>query len=245
MKINKFGTSLVALITLILLTGLLLGEEKIEETPMVQGKKGGKGYFLVGNRTLDIKGLNSRLKNAGYATLSDKSTSLGGGGHCVIKNKWIIGGEGHSFLGDEVSSGNYKISLKGGYGFFKLGYVLYSKKNWQIYPMLGLGGGGMEFQILAKEAPPFNEILGNPQRGVELSTGGFLLNLSLGINYHWILKTDEKCEGGLVFGLCFGYTWAPSKSWELDEKKISGGPRVGITGPYFTIIIGGGGRCKK
>lgn len=206
---------------------------------------GGRGYFMFGSSIIDIKALNSRLENKGYSKLSDNFISFGGGGHGII-NRVIIGGEGHGLIGKETTSGSYKTSLSAGYGFFNLGYLVYSKGDLHVYPLLGLGGGGMSLKIVERGAPSFDEVLDDPKRSAELSTGGFLLNVALGTDYLLKLWGDEKGEGGLVFGLRIGYTFAPIKGdWEMDGIDISGGPKVGITGPYIRLMIGGGGIGKE
>ena len=99
----------------------------------------------------------------------------------------------------------------------------------------------MSVKIIEKGTPSFDEVLDNPKRSAELSIGGFLLNLALGTDYLLKLGEDEKGGGGLVFGLRIGYTFAPIKSdWEMDGMDISGGPDLGITGPYIRLTIGGG-----
>lgn len=205
---------------------------------------GGRGYFMFGGKIIDIKSLNSRLERKGYSKLSDNFISLGGGGHGII-GRVIIGGEGHGLIGRETTSGSYKTSIGAGYGFFNFGYIVYSSKRLSVYPLLGLGGGGMSLEIIEREPISFDEVLDNPKRSAELSICGFLLNLALGIDYLLKLGGDEKGEGGLVFGLRIGYTLTPIKgSWEMDGIDISGGPEIGITGPYIRLMIGGGGRKR-
>jgi hypothetical protein len=206
-----------------------------------QGIKGGMGYFMFGGSTIDIEALNSRLEDKGYSKISPSFISLGGGGHGII-GRWIMGGEGCGLIGREVTSKGYKTSIEAGYGFFSLGYIVYSKEALRVYPLLGLGGGRMSLNIVEKgTSPSFDEVLDNPKRGIELSTGGFLLNLALGTDYLLGLTRDEEGEGGLIFGLRGGYIFAPLKDeWEMDGVDISG-PDVGITGSYIRLMIGGGG----
>ena len=206
---------------------------------------GGRGYFMCGGSIVDIDALNSRLEGKGYSKFSDSFFSLGGGGYAVI-NRVIIGGEGHGLIGRDETSGNYKTSLSAGYGFFDLGYIVYSTGYLNVYPLLGLGGGGINFKIVEREAPSFDEVLDDPKRSIELSTGGFLLNVALGTDYLLKLGEDEEGEGGFVFGLRVGYTLAPVKGdWDMDGTEISGGPEVGITGPYIRLMIGGGGISRE
>ena len=84
-------------------------------------EKAGMGYFLGG---------------VGLVFESDNNSviySLGGGGHS-IKNRLILGGEGHSCFGP----GN-----AGGYGFFNIGYAIVSSDKLILYPLLGVGGGAL------------------------------------------------------------------------------------------------------
>jgi len=216
-----------------------------QETTVRDKEGGGRGYFMFGGNIIDIKRLNSKLESKGYSKLSDNFISFGGGGHGIIR-KVIIGGEGHGFTGRETTSGNYKTSIGAGYGFFNVGYLIYKTGAINIYPILGLGGGGIGVKIIEKGTPSFDEVLDNPKRSAELSTGGFLLNLALGTDCLLKLGGDEKGGGGLVFGLRIGYTFAPIKGdWEMDGIDISGGPDIGITGPYIHLMIGGGGFGKE
>jgi len=202
---------------------------------------GGMGYFMVGSSIMDVKALNSRLEGKGYPALSDKFVSLGGGGHGII-GRAIIGGEGHGLIGEEVTTGSYKVSIGAGYGLFNAGYIVYSTDSLRVYPLLGIGGGGIELSIVEKGSPSFDETLDNPRRMAVLSTGGLLLQFALGTDYLLKLGGTKKERGGLVFGLRLGYSFAPIKGgWSMDGIGISDAPRVGITGPYIRLILAGGG----
>ena len=102
-----------------------------------------------------------------------------------------------------------------------MGYIVYTKKQLWLYPLLGLGGGGMNLKI--KEKPSslsFDDVLDNPKRSVEISTGGFLLSFAVGMDYLLILGEDKKGKGGLAFGIRAGYTLSPFKrGWESSTPK--------------------------
>ncbi len=203
---------------------------------------GGGGYFIFGHNVLDIKNFNDTLKNNGYSTMSDSFVSFGGGGHAIIDNL-VIGGEGHGLSGREEDIGNdYKASIKAGYGFFNIGYVIFNVENLSIYPLLGIGGGGIDVKISEISSPSFNDILNNPERSVELTTGGILISLSLCTEY--LLSLGEGyggTKGGIIVGLRIGYTWSPSYNWTLDGSNIPGSPNVGINGYFIRLSIGFGG----
>lgn len=215
-----------------------------EVTPRVK-----KGYsmFGIGSSIVDIKALNSRIENKGYSKISDNFISLGGGDYKII-NKMIIGGEGYGLIGEETVSGSYKRTIEGGYGFFNLGYILYSTNNLRIYPFLGLGYSTIDLKIIEKgtSSPSFDDVLGNPKRGVDLTINGFCLNLAFETDYLLKIGRDEKKEKELILGLRAGYILTPFKGdWEMSGINISDGPKIGITGPYTCLMIGIGGFGKE
>ncbi|MEO0294212.1 MAG: hypothetical protein ABIN61_08360 [candidate division WOR-3 bacterium] len=202
---------------------------------------GGAGYFMLGGNIIKLENLNSELEKNGYSKLEENFFSLGGGGYGII-GKVIIGGEGHGLIGKEVTSGSYKTLISAGYGFFNLGYIAYSNTNLNIYPLFGIGGGGISLRILEEGSLSFDEVLANPKRGVELSKGSLLLNLAIGGDYLLGLKENEEAKGGFILGVRLGYTIAPiNGNWEMKGIEISGGPDLGVTGPYIRIQFGGGG----
>ena len=237
---KKHLTLIICIFLSIFITSLASGQRR--------GLKdgGGMGYFMMGGGFLDIDALKSTLKDHGYWEPTNFSISLGGGGHAIV-GKLIIGGEGHSILGDRVTSGDTKTAIYGGYGMFNLGYIVHSTKTFRLYPLLGLGGGGLTFEILdTGGSPTFGDLLDHPTRSVEMSTGGFMASFALGFDYLVVFEETEEGVGGLVFGLRAGYSLALTKSdWQMDELNISGGPEIGITGPFIRLLIGGGGHGRK
>ena len=204
---------------------------------------GGMGYSMFGRGTLDIDALNSRLERKGYSSVSESFFTTGGGGHWIFSNKLIIGGEIHTLLGDDATSGNYRSSVSVSYGFFDVGYSIYSRRQLSLSPFVGVGGGVMNLKIREKPTPlSFDDVLDNPERSVELWTGGLLLSFAVGLDYLLTLSEDEEGRGGLVFGVRAGYTLSPFKNgWVMDDVELSGSPEMGITGPFIRLIFGGGG----
>lgn len=225
---------------------LLTNMAQSQENLLVVKENGGMGYSMFGSATIGISDLNAKLEEKGYSTMSDNFFSVGGGGHSIINNKFIIGGEGHTLLGEEVSSGNFRNSTNITYLFANLGYVVYSIKDLRIYPLLGLGGGVMNLSIAEKTSSvSMDDILDNPKREVSISKGGFLLNLSVGIDYLLCFGQDETGRGGMLLGIRAGYTLSPFKSgWTLNDIDVEGSPEMGMSGPYVRFMIGGGGFGK-
>ncbi|MFQ3675027.1 MAG: hypothetical protein SNJ64_00600 [Endomicrobiia bacterium] len=209
---------------------------------LVFSLSGGSGFFSFGSSVINIDDFNTFLQNKGYSKMSDNFVSFGGGGQAVIDNV-IIGGEGHGLTGKEEDIGSgYKASINAGYGFFNIGYVVLDVGNFNIYPLLGIGGGGIDVKIAERSQPSFSDILSNPKRGVEINTGGFLLSISLCTEYLFNLGTSYSAnKGGVLLGLRFGYTWSPSYNWMLDGSSIPGSPNVGINGYFVRLTAGFGG----
>lgn len=207
---------------------------------------GGMGYSMFGRAMLNLDALNSRLEERGYSSMSDNFFSTGGGMHWIYKNGLILGGEIQTLLGGETISGYYKHSLTAGYGIFDIGYTVFRKNELRIYPLLGIGGGAINFNIREAFVPPsFNDVLDNPRRSSQLWTGGFLLNFAVGIDYLLTIGEDEKGKGGFVFGLRAGYTFSPFKSeWVIDDAELADSPKMSMTGPYIRLMFGGGGLAK-
>ncbi len=210
------------------------------------GEHEGRGYLLLGGGTLDIGKLNDRLSQNGYSRFSDNFFSIGGGGHGVVR-RLIIGGEGFALVTSDneafISGKPYKTSLTGGCGFFNLGYTVFRKNTFSIYPLLGIGGGGFVLNITDRTTASFSDVLSSPGRSSQLSSGAFLLSASIGADY--LVSPREMRDGrrgGLLLGFRLGYIFAPVTShWNLDNMEVFGGPKTGITGPFFHFMIGGGG----
>ena len=92
--------------------------------------------------------------------------------------------------------------------------------------------------------PTFEDVLTDPGRGAELSTSGFLLDLGVSVDVIARHIDDHHAHGGPLLGLRAGYILAPVKGdWQLGEREIAGGPRMGVEGAYVRAMLGfGGGR---
>ena len=238
--IIKTKLTLISLLVLFLIfSSMSFTQEKAKKSG------GGRGYCMMGWSMLDIDELNALLKSKDYKEFSNNFFSIGGGGHGIV-NKLIIGGQGGTFIGGEetitLNGGTSKTTLIGGYGLFDIGYLVYSKKGLNVYPLLGLGGGGLTFKVAEVSTPSFEDLLENPKRNVELNYGGFLVNVSLGVDYLIKFAEDETGAGGLIIGFQAGYMLAPfTHDWKMDENDVTGGPDIGFNGPYVKIMFGGGG----
>ncbi len=233
------------MIRFVLLSALIFTVPYISAQEKENRKNEGRGYFMVGGSRLNVKPLNNRFREHDYSSLSENFLTIGGGGYGVMR-RFLIGGEGHGYIGSDASSQTYRASVMGGAGFFNIGYSVYSENNWLIYPMIGLGFGGVQLNIRERTTPSFDDLIEDPGHGSNLFTGGFLMSFSLGTDYLMILRENDKKAGGIVIGLRAGYTFAPmTGDWMLDEQRIGRGPKIGLTGPFLRLSFGGGGFKKQ
>jgi len=218
-------------------------EAKEADTKKVKG--GGGGGFMVGVSQFDLNTLNDKLKAKGFEDLGDNQIFFGGGGYGIINGKILLGGEGGGFSKD-VASSTQKASLSGGYGFFDIGYVIFSKSGFNLFPLLGIGGGGFSLRIVERApSPTFDEILDNPKREANISTGSFLFNFALGLDYLLALGEDKEGRGGLLLGIRAGYIFDPTKAdWKMTDQDVLKGPDIRFTGPYVHLVLGGMGASK-
>lgn len=204
---------------------------------------GGMGLFQVGYLRTDVDDLNASLGGAGYPSLNESFLTLGGVGYGA-HGRFLIGGEGGAVLGSSVttSDGATRISATGGYGLFRLGYSVVSRSGLDIFPALGIGGGGMELGFAERSAPTFDDVLSDPKTGASLTTGMFLLDASVALTYRINLVRSGQGEArGFVIGLHAGYMFSPgTSSWRLDDiNDVAGAPNFEAEGLHLGLSIGG------
>lgn len=238
MKFNKMRFLAVICLAGFLMTDFAQAGEKDK------GKKMSIWYFSAGGNMLNIGDLNDAIEAVGYPTISENFYSFGLGGHSVMKKNFILGMEAQMLMSEEVSGNNLENSMDAAYGMLNFGINLWSRNMFRVYPLIGLGYGSLKFKIQEEgTSPTFSEILLDPRRNVTLRTSGFLLNIALGADYIIKFGKHKKKDRGLLVGFRFGYTTTPFKGdWQVNETEITGGPEIGITGPYIRLIIGGGGK---
>lgn len=162
-------------------------------------------------------------------------------------NNWVIGGEGHGLSGGTSENQEYRTTHSGGYGLFDLGYVVYSTPLMLIYPVLGIGGGGMVVSVTDRSKTPvdFDDLIKSPGREAYIGTGGFLLQASLSADFYVLGSRGEGGTGGFLVGLRAGYLWQPGSSWYFNKDELSGAPEAGLSGPFIRLALGGGGHGRS
>jgi len=199
---------------------------------------GGLGYFNAGVNFLNFDKLNKVLSDNGLAQFGNGVVSLGGGGFFIVNNV-MIGGEGFSFLSQKKDKENYRSIISGGAGFFKLGYILHQRNNFQIYPMIGIGGGGLDLKVIDKTERNFNNAI-SERKDFNASFSALVFDVSVGAD----LKLGKY--GYFILGVKTGYLFSPVVGkWKAgNEVDLKEGPEQGINGFYLKVSIGGGGGAK-
>jgi hypothetical protein len=208
---------------------------------------GGYGYFLSGYQMMDLSSMNDLLVGKGYPELQNGSVSIGGGGYYLLNN-WHIGGEGYGVPGSSAENASYKVNHGGGYGFLNVGYLVWKTPGFMLMPVVGVGGGGITVTLREKAAttPTFEQILDDPGREVQLNNGGFMLNFSVMAHYLVLGTKQPDVSGGFILGLKAGYILnLDGDNWYLDDQVVSQTPASSVSGPYFTLVLGGGGSGRK
>jgi hypothetical protein len=202
---------------------------------------GSRGFFMIGGEYVDLEELNATLRQNGYPEFDETFLTLGGGGF-AIRNRLVIGGEGHALLQSEATTtnGQYRAGVFGGYGMFNLGYQVFRAGGFSLYPLVGVGGGGLTLRIRQRAVVDFDDVLGDPGRESNLATGSLLVGGALGMD--WFFGTGSG-RGGFAIGLRGGYNYAPlSSDWHMTGSDVAGGPETDLTGAWVRISIGGGRR---
>ena len=206
----------------------------------------GIGYFTIGAASVDLSNLNAALRTAGYPKLRNRFFSFGGGGLSFVNNL-VMGGEGSGLFNTGVTGNGNKISLNGGYGMFEIGYILLSTKKTSLYPLLGIGGGGLNLRITEENlSANFSEFLKHPTGNVQFSSGAFLIDLGFG-GYRLLRAKEKKGRvGGFLVGFRMGYLVALfGQNWKLQDVSVLNAPKTSFSGPYFMVTIGGGSQKVK
>ena len=114
-----------------------------------------------------------------------------------------------------------------------------------MYTLVGLGYGGVRLKLYEELEPSEEDPwLSGETQGEridrDLGTSGSLLKLALGTDYQLVFDDYKGILGALILGFRIGYDFALT-GWKLDGVNPRQKPDVGITGPYFHLMLGFGG----
>ncbi|TBR21329.1 MAG: hypothetical protein EPO63_08775 [Candidatus Nitrosotenuis sp.] len=205
----------------------------------VKNRHGAVLYLMLGNNSLNLDSLNSRLSANGYSTIEKNFVMFGVGGHAVMDD-WICGGEFHWMNQQKTSSGAYDLYVNGGYFLINGGYVVRRSDSYMIYPMAGIGLGTLSLNIQSTAAPTFDEALANPKSGTQLTHTSVVFNVAVAADgLSPVIHAGGSLHMPFTFGFRAGYLFStPVGGWQSMEGNANGGPDLSFSGPYLQVIVG-------
>ncbi len=140
----------------------------------------------------------------------------------------------------------FESIMSGGLGVVKIGYAFINKPAVVLFPFLGIGGGGFRYRRYPTEPVEFNDALSGNMGSVNLHYAAFVLRVALQGEYRLWKERKNGHTGGMIIGVQAGYTFPVAKGkWKIEETEVVGGPAIHFSGPFLTIIFGGGGIHQK
>ena len=208
-------------------------------------KQIGRGYIVLETNHTDLRELNSAFRKKGYSSLPETIYGIGAGGYSSYKCGILWEGYASVLVprsrNSTIGDARYTTSLNGTYGVYNIGYPVWSKNGLTIFPLAGIGIGGLWLRIKDREKRPFDDILENPLESMKETTietkGIFIFNFAIGIEKSFRHREEKTKDRLLMAGIRLGYRYCPG---DHEWSDISGGPDTSFTGPYCLFLFGGG-----
>jgi hypothetical protein len=229
----------------------LAQDEPAVETPSEEGDggdedrgrkrvSGGQGYITAGYHMFKMDEYNAYFAPDALPAVKDNGISLGGGFNIIVRNL-VLGGVWSNILEKSSSASQLDAKLKSSMGLFQVGYVVFAKKGFLVYPKVGIGNFNNDLTLKEnRQTTTFDTISAGNYPGSLLNNRGLLGNAEL--NLDWMPGFDESSGGGLMFGLGVGYNMGlTDKGWDTYGTTVTGGPAIDLSGLYVRLRIGFGG----
>ncbi|MCE5251783.1 hypothetical protein LLG96_16360 [bacterium] len=206
----------------------------------------GRGFVILEMNHADIQDMNSSLQRSGYPSFSKKIAGIGIGGYSISCNRIVFDGYAMLYIPAKrhltMDGVRHDTSLSGLFGVYNIGYCIYNKNGIGIFPLVGIGFGGLRFSIRDRSDRTFDDILKKPN-GTTLSSDMIVtFNCALGIDRMIFTRETGYFQRGFATGIRIGYKYSPQKyGW----TNVVEGPDIFLTGPYINLTIGGGYNKKK
>jgi len=201
-----------------------------------------RGFVMMGFGNMNFSELNTTLKKLDYSRkLSNPVALVGLGGYGVLENNIVIGAHGYLIRTHSISSETQLVTLIGGTHFFDMGYR-FKFKNLNIYPLFGIGKGGMRLRVDPRDVE-FNDYLKGTtkQFSTEIGLSVVMIDISLGLEFFH--PNDHDTETGSTLGLRMGYVhafdrkndWETGYSGSGDYFQGYSGYADVLNGPAFSL----------
>jgi hypothetical protein len=183
--------------------------------------------------------MNFRLEKSGMPLIPGEYLQVGGG-YQLIQSRIITEIEYFAILSRTERHGNFTSSFSGQYSYFNIGFLLLGLKNFQIYPLAGLGYGKIELRVTEEGDFSFDTFLDNPINLRSFERDIFTGNIALGFDF--LIRDNGKSSNtglGFVFGVRAGFTYDISVGeWKANELQLGASPYMGLTGFYVRVVMG-------
>jgi hypothetical protein len=210
-----------------------------------EGGVEGAGAFLVGFGFFDLSSLNDRLVAAGYERIAQPMILIGGKGHAIFENGFVLGGMGGGIIGPSGGGpGELSTQFGGGFGMADFGFAFVHTQAVSLIATGGFGGYGYSLAINDPGSTSFDAALENPRRGTTLSRGGLLFGLSVAFEGKVPLGQPKRGrQGFFAVGVRAGGLYGPPLGhWSLsDGSELTEAPDDPMAGFYAALTLGFGG----
>lgn len=220
------------------------------------GQDGLFGSFILGEKMINMDALNGSLVQNGIqgVTIPSHQLSLGGEGHVVIANHFVVGGKGFAFSWEKAVSGTLPercIKITGGMGIGSVGYSINLTDNartaFRIFPQLGLGVSTFLLQserTMDSANSNFDSIIVNENDYMTaIEKVGLVIDLAVSADWYLkfihLLSIIPGLETGPMLHFEAGYTITPANlHWMRDVDQLYIDPDVKFNGFYVHFGIG-------
>ena len=201
---------------------------------------GGGGAFSLGYYAIDNSPL-AGLSSTG-TRVSNGAMTFGGNGYFQF-DRLVLGAKGYGMVIPDVEDDMYLYSAGGGSFMVELGFKIWHKDSYSVYPFWGAGFVGYRVTQSVK-----GDLDLTTDPNLELnnrSYGWSSVAFDVGFRYEQQLNTKEFCgqKGGMYLAIEAGYQYTPeTRDWETSGGgDIKGAPDFSM-GSFFTkVSIGGFG----
>lgn len=214
--------------------------------------KGGMGHFMAGPGWILSAKVDDYLSRPEVLGSSYQPVHLGmmmGGEGFGITNRFLVGGGGYGLGIFTVNTDEAAVTEFQGGGYFKTGYIFWTKPTTFMSANVGVGFAGHSYEIRNLrdvDGIYFNQefpIMPGYQR--TYTYGSMLVDLGCAVKTV-LAKPEGGKLGGVILGLDAGCIFDQATSdWYSDENSdeyVYGAPKPGMTTiPYIRVTIGGGG----
>lgn len=204
--------------------------------------------LTTGASAMSVDALNTHLKNAQFAGLSNDGVSYGASGYYAYGRAMLGADVARSTYGEEATSTDRSDALNSTQLLATASYALIAAGRVNVFPTLGVGAGRFDVILrnrattaTATAQPTFAEVVQSP--GSESTVNGSHLTYSLGGGADYLITRGASDRAGVVFGVRAGMLFAPNRTtWTTGGRTVIAGPDASAGGPFLRIVVGIGGR---